>query len=588
VADKRISELQPIDAAGVQGDVDVLALADISAAETKKITLGDAVAAGLAGGVPDGSIPGSKIEENSITSKELAPDSVTDVELADNAVDTGAIQDGVVTTDKLADGSVTTDKLADNSVTTDKIADGAVGEAQIADRSIPAIKLVQNTLTADEIAPNAIGSSELADGAVDTSAIQDDAISTPKYQNASVTNEKLADGIDGDKILDGTINADKLEPGTIGGNQLDEVPLDKLPDAPAGTVLAGPISGAAASPTYRKLEPTDLPTATADAKGGVSVPTTGGLAVNGAGAVSIDNSVAAGGFPFINFNQHGLVTGGRALSNSDLPPPALGEIGGVKAGDGITITPDGTISQSETGVAADTYTKVTVDDMGNVTAGEQLQASDIPNIDWSQINNPIIDTGMLTDKSVQMRHLADYAVSFIQEATPTVDATVHIGTFWFKESTASLSQWNANSWMSVGIGRLSAENLRYCGIFDASTGFVTGLTQFGVAEGFEIGNALPAANDDLTGVYFVAQVPGNGTGVVPGETFDAGDWCLCNGAAAGWVRIDTLNGGGGGGGATNLGDLLDVNVGAASTGALLQLQSDNQWKDVYGIDGGTY
>ena len=64
MADKRISELQPIDAAGVQGDVDVLALADISAAETKKIKVGDVVAAGLAGGVPDGSIPGSKIEEN--------------------------------------------------------------------------------------------------------------------------------------------------------------------------------------------------------------------------------------------------------------------------------------------------------------------------------------------------------------------------------------------------------------------------------------------------------------------------------------------------------------------------------------------
>ena len=139
------------------------------------------------------------------------------------------------------------------------------------------------------------------------------------------------------------------------------------------------------------------------------------------------------------------------------------------------------------------------------------------------------------------------------------------------------------------IGRLSAENLRYCGIFDASTGFITGLTQFGVAEGFEIGNALPTATDDLTGVYFVAQVPGNGTGVVPGETFDAGDWCLCNGAtAAGWVRIDTLNGGGGGGGATNLGDLLDVSVAAASTGALLQLQSSGLWADTYGIDGGEY
>ena len=59
--------------------------------------------------------------------------------------------------------------------------------------------------------------------------------------------------------------------------------------------------------------------------------------------------------------------------------------------------------------------------------------------------------------------------------------------------------------MSALVGYL-LKNLRYCGIFDADTGFITGLTQFGVAEGFEIGNAIPTATDDLTGVYFVAQV----------------------------------------------------------------------------------
>jgi hypothetical protein len=589
VADKRISELQPIDAAGVQGDVDVLALADISAAETKKITLGDAVAAGLAGGVPDGSIPGSKIEPDSITSIELAPDSVTDVELADNAVDTNAIQDGAVTTEKLADGAVTTDKLADGSVTSDKLADGAVGEAQIADRSIPAIKLVQNTLTAEEIAPDAITSFELASGAVGTDELQDDACSTSKYQNASVTNEKLADGIDGDKILDGTIGVDKLEQNIIGGDQLDEVPLDKLPDAPAGTVLAGPVAGGAASPTYRKLEPTDLPTATTDAKGGVSVPTTGGLAVDGAGAVGIANSVAPGGFPFVNYNEHGLITSGRALSNSDLPPPALGEPGAVKEGDGITITPDGTISQSLTGVTAGTYPKVEVDEMGRVIDGMDLVASDIPNIEWNQINNPSIDSQALEDKSVQMRHLADYSIMFIQEAMPSVDSTIHIGTLWFRESSAALHSWNGNSWMSVGQGRLSAENLRFCGIFDASTGLITGLTQFGVGDGYSIGHAIPIATDEQTGAYFVAQVAGSGTSVVPGENFDAGDWCVCLGSASGWERIDTLNGGGGGGGsAVNLDDLLDVNIPGATEGALLQLQANGQWADTYGIDGGEY
>jgi hypothetical protein len=590
VADKRISELQPIDAAGVQGDVDVLALADISAAETKKITLGDAVAAGLAGGIPDGSIPGSKIEENSITSKELAPDSVTDVELADNAVDTGAIQDGAVTTEKLADGAVTTDKLVDDSVTTDKIADGAVGEAQIADRSIPAIKLVQNTLTADEIAPNAIGASELADNAVDTPALADNAVSTPKLQDASVTEPKLADGaVTTNKIADGAVTVNKLADGAVTDGKIDSIGLDKLPNAGAAQVLAGPVSGAAASPTYRKLEPTDLPTASADAKGGVSVPTTGGLAVDGAGAVGIANSVAPGGFPFVNYNEHGLITSGRALSNSDLPPPALGEPGAVKEGDGITITPDGTISQSLTGVTAGTYPKVEVDEMGRVIDGMDLVASDIPNIEWNQINNPSIDSQALEDKSVQMRHLADYSIMFIQEAMPSVDSTIHIGTLWFRESSAALHSWNGNSWMSIGQGRLSAENLRFCGIFDASTGLITGLTQFGVGDGYSIGHAIPIATDEQTGAYFVAQVAGSGTSVVPGENFDAGDWCVCLGSASGWERIDTLNGGGGGGGgAVNLDDLLDVNIPGATEGALLQLQANGQWADTYGIDGGEY
>ena len=56
MADKRITELAPLTAAGTEGDVDVLAIADVSAAETKKITAADVVIAGLEGGVPDGSI----------------------------------------------------------------------------------------------------------------------------------------------------------------------------------------------------------------------------------------------------------------------------------------------------------------------------------------------------------------------------------------------------------------------------------------------------------------------------------------------------------------------------------------------------
>ena len=173
------------------------------------------------------------------------------------------------------------------------------------------------------------------------------------------------------------------------------------------------------------------------------------------------------------------VTGDGTLN---VIPATDSTIGGVIASDGITIAPDGKISQSMTGVAAGQYTKVTVDEMGSVTVGEQLQASDIPNIDWSQINNPIVDGSMLTDKSVQRRHMADYSTMYIQEAAPTVDSTVYVGTMWFKESSAGLSAGTE----ILDVNRPGPSECRepqLFGIFDASTGLITGLTQFGVGEG---------------------------------------------------------------------------------------------------------
>ena len=617
MADKRISELNPLSSADLDANSDVLAVADLSASETKKLTP-TALIVGSVGVVPDGTIPGSKIEPDSITSLELAPDSVTDVELADNAVDTGAIQNKAVTQEKLADGAVGTDQLADGAVTADKIASGALGTAQIADRSIPAIKLEQNTLTAEEIAPNAIGASELADNAVDTPAVASDALATRHYQNASVTNEKLADGIDGDKLIDGSVPGSKLEPGSITGDALDEVPLDKLPDAAPNTVLAGPAGGgSAATPAYRSIVPDDLPTATASTIGGSCMPASGGLAVDGAGAVSIDNTVVAGGNPFVNYNSHGLITSSRPLSGTDLPPPALGQpgavkpgnglevtgdgtlnvipatdaaIGGVIASDGITIAGDGKISQSLSGVVAGTYTKLTVDAMGNATAGDSLEQSDIPNLDWTQIENITIGTSDLIDKSVTMPKLGNYSIAFIQEDQPAVtNPDLHAGCLWFQESTATLSMYNQNSWLSVGIGRLSAENLRFTGLINADTATISAVTQFGVAEGFEVGDAIPDPSDELTGVYFVTEVAGSGINktAVSGKSFDEGDWLICNGAASGWERIDT-SAGGGGGGASRLEDLLDVNVATKQPGALLQYQSNGTWQDIYALDAGVY
>ena len=613
MADKRISELNPLSSADLDAASDVLAVADLSASETKKLTP-TALIVGSVGVVPDGTIPGSKIEPDSITSLELAPDSVTDVELADNAVDTAAIQNKAVTQEKLADDAVGTDQLADGAVTGDKLADGAVGTAQIADRSIPAIKLEQNTLTAEEIAPNAIGASELADNAVDTPAVATDALATRHYQNESVTNEKLADGIDGGKLVDGSVPGSKIEEGSLSGDALDEVPLSKLPDCAYQQFVAGQPTGG--HPVYRNIISGDLPTGTTTERGAVSVPPAGGLEVDSNGAVSIGNSVSPATHPVITYDANGLVTAGRGLTSSDLPSGSGSEVGAVKPGnglsvrndgtldvipatqvsiggviqsDGISIASDGKISQALTGVVAATYTKVTVDAMGNVVTGAQLETADLPPIDGNEITIDNINGANIANRSLQRIKFADYAISFIQEDPPPIDTdTVHIGCLWFSESTSRLSMWNGNSWFPVGIGRLSMENLRYCGVFNADTGLITGITKYGTEAGLAEGNPIPDATDELTGVYLVCETAGMNVDVSSGVDYAPGDWCLCNGATAGWVKIEVLAGGGGGGGASRLDDLLDVTILNATADDILQLAADGKWKNVRELSAGTY
>jgi predicted extracellular nuclease len=65
VADKRITDLTAITAAGVDADTDVLALADVSAAETKKVTVTDAVQKGI-NSLPPGSIDGNVIIDGTL------------------------------------------------------------------------------------------------------------------------------------------------------------------------------------------------------------------------------------------------------------------------------------------------------------------------------------------------------------------------------------------------------------------------------------------------------------------------------------------------------------------------------------------
>ena len=77
MADTRISDLPALAGSDLMG-IDLVAVADLSASETKKLTAKDLVQNGV-GLIDDNTIPGAKLVSNSVTSLQLAPDAVTDV-----------------------------------------------------------------------------------------------------------------------------------------------------------------------------------------------------------------------------------------------------------------------------------------------------------------------------------------------------------------------------------------------------------------------------------------------------------------------------------------------------------------------------
>ena len=469
MADIKISELNSLAGADLVA-ADVVAVVDNSASETKKLTVSDLIANGTTL-ISDATIPSAKILFSA------------------GAIDTAELAASAVETAKINDSAVTAAKLADNSSVTLVSALPASGDftGQIA---------------------------------LDT---DDDKIYV--WDGSAWDSVKGAGSIN---VVNGSTTGEiNIVASTSGDTVTISATLD---DTTAAAQFLGGPTGAAGTVGYRALVGSDLPTPTTSTKGGVIV--------NGEGlrmdsdTIEIDNDVTANSSTYqaVQFDSKGLITAGRDITAADLPEATSGAIGGVKPGSGLSMGSAGAINHSNS-VTGATNTKITFDAQGHVTAGTNLAASDVPDLDTAKITTGTFPTARIADDAITAAKLGDRSTATIAETTP--DGGAFIGQCHLNSITGDYFLWDGNVWQPIGI---SVGEIVLAGTYDANTNLVATVTSEGTAVGYEVGSALPAASDANKGYYVIVSEAGTGTSPAPTVALNPPDFLLSTGTA--YTEID--------------------------------------------------
>jgi hypothetical protein len=481
VADLRISELATLAGANLAAG-DFLAVADVSASESRKITVTDFVGNAVTL-IADATIPNAKILFSSAT------------------IPGAALQAGSVTSTQLAEDSVTALDLADNSSCRVVATLPATGQF-----------IGQLALTT----------------AADLGYIWDGS-QWVEFKAAGSVNT----------IIGGSAGIVNVTVSQVGDTVTINTTLDNT--TAAAQFLAGPTSGAGAV-SYRAIAGADLPAATTTAKGAVVV-NGNGLAMSG-DTLTISNSVAAEttDYHIVQYDANGLITAGRQIGGGDLPVATALVPGVVTPGDGLAVNGAGEIGHSNAVISA-TGTKVTYDAQGHITASVALEAADIPDIPAEKLTTGNLSVDRLANNTVTGLKLANNSVTKIGGAAAT-DGIVtfpdpdYNGQYFYDSINGDLYLWDGNAWQAITI---TAGEIIFAGTFDASAGGGTGLidtvTTAGSAIGLTAGSALPAASGTNLRYYVIVSTGGTITsGNAPNVTLAPPDMLLSDGTA--WNEID--------------------------------------------------
>jgi hypothetical protein len=479
MADLRISELAALAGANLAAG-DLLAIVDVSASETKKITVTDLVGNATTL-IADATIPGAKI----------------------------LFSAGTIAGASIATGGISATQLANDAVTPSKIADEA---------------------TVDLVTTLPGSGAFIGQLALDT-----DDLKVYCWDGSQWQSIKAAGSVN--SVVGTSTGLVNISIATAGDTVTISTSLDNT--SAAAQFLAGPTSASGAV-GYRTIAGDDIPVATTTTKGGVTINGQG-LRLNG-NQLEVNNDVTAEGtiYGAVRYNSKGLVTAGRAITSVDLPVATSGGIGAVRPGTGLAVDAGGVINHTNT-ITPGTFTKVTIDAQGHVSGSASLIDTDIPNLPASKLTSGTLSASLFGTNSIAGTKLSNYSTVQFGGAGSTSGVVTFptpefTGQMFFDANNGDLYLYDGNTWQPITV---ISGDLIYAGTYSAATNTVASVTTRGSAVGLTVGAALPAASATNVRYYVVVSQSGNGTSPAPAVALAPPDMIISNGAT--WDLVDVSN-----------------------------------------------